>query len=80
MSEVHTYKLYARRKHLWFIYCAVCKPDVDGCGWMEFRSGGNYEIDDQARRDSAVWREYVVRDYENRTGRFIYLEDLEDVE
>tara|TARA_R110000765_G_scaffold177675_1_gene283043 strand:- start:2126 stop:2260 length:135 start_codon:yes stop_codon:yes gene_type:complete len=44
---------------------------------MEFRSGGNYELD---KRDSVVWREYVVRDYENRTGRFIYLEDLEDVE
>jgi|TARA_R110002167_G_C12203590_1_gene607009 hypothetical protein len=77
MSEVHTYKLYSRRKHLWFVFCAVCKPDVDGCGWMEFRSGGNYELD---KRDSVVWREYVVRDYENRTGRFIYLEDLEDVE
>ena len=77
MSETHVYKLYARRKHLWFIYCAVCKPDVDGCGWMEFWSRGNYELD---KSDSAVWREYVVRDYEDRTGRLICLEDLEDVE
>jgi hypothetical protein len=77
MSETHVYKLYARRKSQWFWYWAVCKPDVDGCGWMEFRSGGNYELD---RRDSSLWREYVVRDYEDRTGRFIYLEDLEDVE
>ena len=60
MSEAHTYGLFVMAKGRWYAFRAVCRPDG-----MEMRSRSNYEVDEEFVDN---WLDWVMDDYEERTG------------
>ena len=66
MKKVHRYELFVMAKGRWHSFRAVCWPEG-----MELWGHSNYEVDEDFIDD---WIDWVMGDYEERTGLQISLE------